>query len=75
MQQYLPPAILASLRAVFEANLCVQVVEAFGIVSSGPLAFLSYRVDCTYGVPGFRVRGHVEGLSEERSEWQRASHG
>ena len=53
-------AIAASLQAAFEANPCVQVVEALGIVSSAPPTFSPCKVGCKYDVSG--LRGYAEGL-------------
>jgi len=55
--------ITASLQAAFEANPCVQVTEALGIVSNAPLTFSPCRDKCRYSLQGLRY--YAEGLLKE----------
>ena len=58
--------IVASLQAAFEANPCVQVTEALGVVSSYPHTFSPCRSDCRYNLRG--LRDYSEGLLKELVE-------
>jgi len=58
--------IVGAIQAAFEADPCVRVVEALGLVSSGPLKFSLCRVGCKYGVAG--LRNYAEGLLNELVE-------
>jgi len=55
--------IVASLQEAFEANPCVQVAEALGIVSSAPLTFPPCGDRCKYNLQG--LRKYAEGLLKE----------
>ena len=46
--------ITASLQAAFEANPCVQVVEALNVVSSASLRFSTCRTNCGYNLQGLQ---------------------
>jgi len=50
--------IVHSLQAAFEANPCIQVTEALGVVSSHPLS--PCKSDCKYDSQG--LRDYAEGL-------------
>ena len=55
--------IVTSLQAAFEANPCIQVTEALGVVSSNPLTFSPCKSDCRYNLQG--LRNYAEGLLKE----------
>ena len=55
--------IAASLQAAFEANPCIQVAEALGVVLDAPLTFSPCGNDCRYNSKG--LRGYAEGLLKE----------
>ena len=55
--------IVASIQAAFEANPCVQVAEALGLVLSAPCTFTQCGNRCRYNVAG--LRGYAEGLLKE----------
>jgi len=71
--------ITASLRAAFEADPCVRVIEAVGIVSSALLTFTPCGESCRYNIPG--LREYAEGLLKDLVEmaeelpWDRSRHG
>jgi hypothetical protein len=52
--------IVATLQAAFEANPCVQVGEALGLVSSAPLTLSACHDQCKYNVQG--LQRYAEGL-------------
>lgn len=58
--------IVASLQAAFEADPCVRVPEALGIVSSALLTFSPCADDCRYNIRG--LQKYAEGLLKELVE-------
>jgi len=58
--------IVATLQAAFEADPCVRVVEALGLVSSAPFTSPLCKVDCKYSIHG--LRRYAEGLLNELVE-------
>jgi hypothetical protein len=59
-------AIVSTLQAAFEADPCVQVKEALGLVLSAPYTFPQCGGSCRYNVGG--VREYAEGLLKELVE-------
>ena len=55
--------ITASLQAAFEANPCIQVVEALNVVSSATLTFSPCKDNCRYNLQG--LQNCAERLLEE----------
>ena len=55
--------ITASLQATFEADPCVRVVEALGIVSGALLTFSPCGENCRYNIQG--LREYAEGLLKD----------
>ena len=58
--------IVAPIQDAFEADPCVRVVEALGLVSSAPFAFPLCEVSCRYNTSG--LRKYAEGLLKELVE-------
>jgi len=56
-------AIVASTQAALEANPCIRVAEALGLVSSAPLTPPPCTSSCRHNVGG--LRKHTEGLLKE----------
>jgi len=61
-----PSTIVAAIRVAFEANPCVQVVEALGVVLSAPCTFPPCADHCKYKVAG--LKQYAEGLLKELVE-------
>ena len=55
--------IVATIQAAFEADPCVQVAEALGLVLAAPYQFTQCGVYCRYNT--VRVRGYAEGVLKE----------
>ena len=58
--------IVTAIQAAFEANPCVRVTEALGIVSNAPLEFWPCGDNCRYNVAG--LQAYAEGLLKDLVE-------
>jgi len=58
--------IVGTVQAAFEADPCVRVVEALGLVSRAPVQFSLCGVKCRFGVAG--LQKYAEGLLKELVE-------
>ena len=58
--------MIATLRAVFGAGPCIQLMEALGLALNAFTTFPLCSIDCRYGV--LELRKYAEGLLKELVE-------